>query len=109
MFVLLSSGEGDSVGSTAVLCGVALWRKTAGKISHGQTRSGSGLSGLTPSSEMCVGWILSEQDCTLGVVLDHGAALGVGLLLVKMGLCSSMLSPFLNPAGDGEFLLFLVV
>lgn len=105
MFVLLSTGEGDSVGSTAVLCGVALWRKTAGKIS----RSGSGPSGLTPSSEMCVGWILSEQDCTLGVVLDHGAALGVGLLLLKRGLCSSVLSSFLNPAGDGEFLLLLVV
>lgn len=49
------------------------------------------------------------DPASLDVVLDHGEALGVGWLLVKMGLCSSMLSSFLNPAGDGEFLLFLAV
>lgn len=50
--------EGDSVGSTVVLCEVALWRKTAGKISCGEMRPWSGPSGFTPSSEVCVGWIL---------------------------------------------------
>lgn len=63
MFVLLSSGEGGRVGSTAVLCAVTLWRKTVGKISCGLMRHWPGLSGFIPCSGMCVGWILTEQDC----------------------------------------------
>lgn len=59
MFVLLSSGEGDRVGSTVVLCGVALGDFLAQKW-------------------VWDGFCLS-RTAFLGVVLDHRAALGVAL------------------------------
>lgn len=92
-----------------MLCGLDLWRKAAGKISLRQVRSWSGPSGLRPALTALEGWILPEQDCSCGVVLDLGAALGAGWVLVKMSLCSSALASSLKPVGDGELLLFLAV
>lgn len=87
-----------------------LWgRKTAGKISPGWMGSWSGLSGLAPGLAAVEGQILPKQDCACEAALDRGAALRAGSVLVKMGLCSSVLASSIKRAGDGELLLFLAV